>query len=91
MEHRIAKIWQEVLSIPNVHPADDFFSLGGSSLSAVRIVSFCRGQLWVCLQHFWSNKSRRKRVRSLLAALKARVVAFLVSSVFVVAIRFASC
>ncbi|MGI5430038.1 non-ribosomal peptide synthetase [Streptomyces sp. CA-179760] len=32
----LTKIWSEVLGVP-VHPDDDFFELGGNSLSAVRI------------------------------------------------------
>jgi hypothetical protein len=35
-EQRLAKIWQEVLTLPRVGIDDDFFNLGGDSLTATR-------------------------------------------------------
>ncbi|MEW2380058.1 amino acid adenylation domain-containing protein [Micromonospora sp. NPDC047812] len=37
-EQRIARAWQTVLGIDTVRPEDDFFGLGGDSLSAMRVV-----------------------------------------------------
>lgn len=41
-EELIAAIWREVLDVDSVSPTDDFFSLGGHSLSATRVVSRLR-------------------------------------------------
>lgn len=38
MEVAIGEIWREVLSAPRVGPDDDFFALGGHSLTATRMV-----------------------------------------------------
>ena len=35
----VAEIWQEALSVPTVGPRDDFFDLGGHSLTAMRVLS----------------------------------------------------
>jgi acyl transferase domain-containing protein/surfactin synthase thioesterase subunit/non-ribosomal peptide synthetase component F/acyl carrier protein len=37
MEQRIAQAWSEVLGIPSVEPEDNFFDVGGDSLSAARL------------------------------------------------------
>lgn len=37
MERRIAAAWREVLGVPSVDPEDNFFDIGGDSLSAARL------------------------------------------------------
>jgi acyl carrier protein len=39
IERELVRIWTEVLALDNVGTADNFFDLGGHSLSASRIVS----------------------------------------------------
>jgi aryl carrier-like protein len=34
----IARIWEDVLQVDHVHPDDDFFSLGGDSMLAIKVV-----------------------------------------------------
>jgi FkbM family methyltransferase len=41
-EKSLAAIWSEVLSVGNIGVADDFFDLGGQSLTAIRTVSRIR-------------------------------------------------
>ena len=38
VEHRLAALWREVLDIPAVDISDEFFRLGGTSLSATRLL-----------------------------------------------------
>src|SRR5207302_8689474 len=38
-EHRLAKIWAEVLGVARVGANDDFFALGGESLKATRVIA----------------------------------------------------
>ncbi|HEV2372277.1 MAG TPA: non-ribosomal peptide synthetase [Streptosporangiaceae bacterium] len=44
---RVAQIWGEVLGVTNVAPDDDFFSLGGTSISALRVISRVRNEFEV--------------------------------------------
>lgn len=39
MQLKLAKIWKDVLHVPEVGADDDFFQLGGSSLLATRVIS----------------------------------------------------
>jgi amino acid adenylation domain-containing protein len=39
VEGEVAAIWADVLELDTVHPDDDFFELGGDSLSAVQILT----------------------------------------------------
>ncbi|MFE4975819.1 amino acid adenylation domain-containing protein [Kitasatospora sp. NPDC056651] len=45
VEETLAGVWREVLGLAEVGVTDDFFELGGDSLSAVRAVSRIRAQL----------------------------------------------
>jgi amino acid adenylation domain-containing protein len=42
LEEQIAKIWSDVLGIEQVGVADNFFDLGGHSLSATRLLAFAQ-------------------------------------------------
>ncbi len=42
-ELNLGRVWQEVLGLSQVGPADDFFHLGGNSLSAFRVVNQLEG------------------------------------------------
>ncbi len=39
LEERIRQIWQEILLIPNIGRHDDFFTLGGQSLLAMKVIA----------------------------------------------------
>ncbi|MBB4684407.1 non-ribosomal peptide synthetase [Amycolatopsis jiangsuensis] len=43
----VCRVWAEVLGLDDVAPYDDFFGLGGQSLTAVRVVARLRAQLGV--------------------------------------------
>src|SRR5437660_1381846 len=45
----IASLWAEVLELPAAGPDDDFFELGGDSLSAVQVLSRLQGRFGVRL------------------------------------------
>src|SRR5947209_14654908 len=45
----IASLWAEVLELPAAGPDDDFFELGGDSLSAVQVLSRIQGRFGVRL------------------------------------------
>ena len=49
LEERLAAIWQEVLELDRVGRDDDFFHLGGDSLSATRLIARVRHRLKVDL------------------------------------------
>ncbi len=38
-EHTLSKIWGDVLGIPRVSVEDNFFNIGGNSLSAIRVMA----------------------------------------------------
>lgn len=56
-EEKIARIWQEVLSVSQVGIEDSFFELGGDSLSVVQMVSRVRRELdtAVSLRYVFKN------------------------------------
>jgi acyl carrier protein len=39
LDQQLASIWKEVLAVKVIDPEDDFFDLGGNSLTALRILS----------------------------------------------------
>ncbi|MCQ9637621.1 amino acid adenylation domain-containing protein [Chryseobacterium sp. WG23] len=43
-EHRLAKVWQDLLQVPEVGIRDNFFHLGGHSLMAMRISAFIKNE-----------------------------------------------
>jgi len=46
-EARLAGIWKDVLSNPDLRVKDDFFALGGDSLLALRLISVLRTELGI--------------------------------------------
>jgi amino acid adenylation domain-containing protein len=47
LEHKLARVWQDVLGVPRVSIHDNFFELGGHSLLAVRLIFQIRDALQV--------------------------------------------
>jgi thioesterase domain-containing protein len=47
IESRLARIWERCLAIPRVGVTDNFFGLGGSSLSALQVVSLMNKELGI--------------------------------------------
>ena len=45
VESMLADIWRELFAVPTVRGTDDFFALGGSSLTAVRMFALLRRQI----------------------------------------------
>lgn len=45
LETALAAIWAEVLRVDSVGPDQDFFSLGGNSLMAVRMISLVQERI----------------------------------------------
>ncbi|MEU3795530.1 amino acid adenylation domain-containing protein [Streptomyces fructofermentans] len=41
-EALVAAVWRELLGVDDIRPSDDFFALGGDSLSAIRMISRLR-------------------------------------------------
>ncbi|MFB6889204.1 non-ribosomal peptide synthetase [Kitasatospora sp. NPDC056327] len=50
VEEQVAEVWRTVLGVPEVLPTDDFLTLGGHSLAALRVVHLLRRKLDVELQ-----------------------------------------
>ncbi len=50
IDEQVAEVWRTVLGVPGVEPSDDFLSLGGHSLAALRVVHLLRRKLDVELQ-----------------------------------------
>ncbi|MFJ3217812.1 non-ribosomal peptide synthetase [Kitasatospora sp. NPDC086801] len=50
LAEQVAEVWRTVLGLTGVTPADDFFSLGGHSLAALRVVHLLRRRLGIELQ-----------------------------------------
>jgi acyl-coenzyme A synthetase/AMP-(fatty) acid ligase/acyl carrier protein len=44
---RVAGIWRDILGVDSVHSDDDFFTLGGTSISALRVISRIRKEFGV--------------------------------------------
>ncbi|WP_046776525.1 non-ribosomal peptide synthetase [Streptomyces yangpuensis] len=50
VDEQVAEVWRTVLGVPDVEQSDDFLSLGGHSLAALRVVHLLRRKLDVELQ-----------------------------------------
>ncbi|MFE0582150.1 non-ribosomal peptide synthetase [Streptomyces sp. NPDC058874] len=50
VDEQVAEVWRTVLGVPDVEQTDDFLSLGGHSLAALRVVHLLRRKLNVELQ-----------------------------------------
>ncbi|GGQ03497.1 hypothetical protein GCM10010215_31280 [Streptomyces virginiae] len=50
VDEQVAEVWRTVLGVPDVEQSDDFLSLGGHSLAALRVVHLLRRRLNVELQ-----------------------------------------
>ncbi|MHC9537883.1 MAG: amino acid adenylation domain-containing protein [Vulcanimicrobiota bacterium] len=48
-EHMLADIWQEILGVKRIGITDDFFALGGHSLSATRIIAMIEEECGVTI------------------------------------------
>jgi hypothetical protein len=69
VEETLAAIWSEVLGVPTVGVRDDFFALGGHSLSAARVLARVRDVLLVDLP--LSVTFERRTVEALAALIEA--------------------
>ncbi|MFJ2918034.1 SDR family NAD(P)-dependent oxidoreductase [Streptomyces sp. NPDC087307] len=49
VDDRVAGLWSSTLGISNVSPDDDFFELGGNSLTAVELMTHVRGMFGIDL------------------------------------------
>ncbi|MFG1780501.1 amino acid adenylation domain-containing protein [Micromonospora sp. NPDC049048] len=57
-EHLVARVWAEVLQVPQVGGADDFFALGGDSMRAIRLVGALReAGLAVSVQDLFQHRT----------------------------------
>ena len=67
MEHRLARIWQEVLHVPQVGIHDDFFLIGGSSLLVTQVVTRLTADLNIELpvRDFFANPTVASAARHL--------------------------
>ncbi|MFD0405960.1 non-ribosomal peptide synthetase [Kitasatospora sp. NPDC127116] len=50
LAEQVAEVWSTVLGVTGVRPTDDFFSLGGHSIAALRVVHLLRRRLGIELQ-----------------------------------------
>ncbi|MFE7184583.1 non-ribosomal peptide synthetase [Streptomyces erythrochromogenes] len=50
VDEQVAEVWRTVLGVPDIEQTDDFLSLGGHSLAALRVVHLLRRKLNVELQ-----------------------------------------
>ncbi|HEX5402493.1 MAG TPA: amino acid adenylation domain-containing protein [Pseudonocardiaceae bacterium] len=42
VEHAVAKVWSEVLGVPDIGALDDFFALGGDSIRSLKVIARLR-------------------------------------------------
>ncbi|MET4141219.1 amino acid adenylation domain-containing protein [Pedobacter sp. UYP1] len=76
LEQKLVEIWEEILGYTPIGIRDDFFQLGGDSLSMIRLISrihkFLRVQ--ICLQDAFENKNISMQAALILAAPKVSFV-----------------
>lgn len=76
LEQKLVEIWEEILGYTPIGIRDDFFQLGGDSLSMIRLISrihkFLRVQ--ICLQEAFENKNISMQAALILAAPKVSFV-----------------
>jgi amino acid adenylation domain-containing protein len=62
LEQIVSAVWQKILGVDNIGPDDDFFAMGGHSLSAIRMGSMLSKKLekQVTLQDIFSYPTIRK-------------------------------
>lgn len=59
-EEKLKKIWKDVLGIENIEINDDFFNIGGNSLSVMRVLSAAVTYNWnISIQDFYEFKTIR--------------------------------
>ncbi len=46
-EHALAEMWKDILNLENVKKTDNFFDLGGNSLSAIKLLSRVEDQFGI--------------------------------------------
>jgi amino acid adenylation domain-containing protein len=68
LEQRISHVWSEVLGRPNIKPDDDFFEIGGNSLTLIKICQKL-GQLDISIsvQDAYSSLTPRDQARLVLS------------------------
>ena len=60
LERKIQKIWQEILGIEEIGVNHDFFSLGGNSLKAMKIVACLENEMPLEVTDIYDNSTIRK-------------------------------
>ncbi|WP_169337437.1 non-ribosomal peptide synthetase [Kiloniella laminariae] len=73
-EHKVTEIWQAVLDRQEISVLDNFFSIGGHSLLAIKIISRFRKDLGVTmkLEDFFTHFSIREQANFILAVNSLR-------------------
>ncbi len=75
IEEKLARMWKEVLQLPEVGIYDDFFALGGSSLLAVGVVARVITELKIELpvRDFFANPSIASQARHIAQLLDVEI------------------
>ena len=69
----VARVWADVLRLPEIDPADGFFARGGTSLTALRVVFTLRERLAVelSLRDLMSSRTLAEFTATVRTALTA--------------------
>lgn len=73
LERRLAQIWMEVLNVPQIARDDDFFRMGGDSLSAAKLVGRIRESIPEAAGLFFDSLIRQLLPQPTIAALAAHL------------------